>query len=202
MVSQHERSREVIPVPLAHGYCCPSGRTRRYVGLPRFLERRFSEAWRAFRQLLRLSTRSASTETAFFSVMAWMAQGCEAGRSGCAREASDDYPTATTKTWHSLNSLFRGSVAERKLDIGVVVDLPVENDFPYSWSQVLVPGELKSNPSAGIVSNAWRDLTRYVIEVLADQDARRSVLGFTLCGSLMRIWEFDSLGGIHSIREV
>ncbi|KAK8016085.1 hypothetical protein PG993_014274 [Apiospora rasikravindrae] len=37
-------------------------------------------------------------------------------------------------------------------------------------------------------------------EVLAAQDTRRFVLGFTICGSLMRVWLFDRLGGIASER--
>src|SRR5271155_221525 len=49
-------------------------------------------------------------------------------------------------------------------------------------------------------SETWRDLARYAREVLAAQDSRRFVLGFTLCGSLMRLWEFDRLGGIASTR--
>ncbi|EGR46861.1 uncharacterized protein TRIREDRAFT_122898 [Trichoderma reesei QM6a] len=96
------------------------------------------------------------------------------------------------------NKPLQDSVAERKLDIGIVADPAAEEDSPYRWSQILVPGELKSNPSADIVSNTWRDLARYVREVLAAQDTRRFVLGFTLCGSLMRIWNFDRLGGIAS----
>jgi len=36
--------------------------------------------------------------------------------------------------------------------------------------------------------------------VFAAQDSRRFVLGFTLCGSLMRLWEFDRLWGIASAR--
>jgi len=47
----------------------------------------------------------------------------------------------------------------------------------------------------GIASKAWLDLGTYAREVLATQDTRRFVLGFTLCGLLMRIWEFDRLGG-------
>ena len=39
---------------------------------------------------------------------------------------------------------------------------------------------------------------RYVREVFGAQETRRFVLGFTLCGSLMRVWEFDRLGGIAS----
>ena len=71
-------------------------------------------------------------------------------------------------------------------------------DSKCHWSQVLIPGELKSNPSADIASKAWLDLGRYAREVLAAQDSRRFVLGFTLCGPLMRLWEFDRLGGIAS----
>ncbi|KAF2259124.1 hypothetical protein CC78DRAFT_586283 [Lojkania enalia] len=75
----------------------------------------------------------------------------------------------------------QGSTADRKLGVGFVDD-----------------------PSAGVdskcykASKAWLDLGRYAREVFAAQDSRRFVLGFTLCGSLMRLWEFDRLGGIAS----
>jgi len=64
--------------------------------------------------------------------------------------------------------------------------------------QIVVLGELKSNWEADKASIAWIDLAMYVKEVLAAQDTRRFVLGFTLCGSRMRIWEFDRLWGIAS----
>ena len=92
----------------------------------------------------------------------------------------------------------QGSTAHRKLDIGFVDDANAGVDSKCRWSQILVPGELKSNPSADKASKAWLDLGRYAREVLAAQDSRRFVLGFTLCGSLMRLWEFDRLGGIAS----
>lgn len=41
-------------------------------------------------------------------------------------------------------------------------------------------------------------LARYVREVLTAQDPRRFVPGFALCGSVMRLWEFDRVGGIAS----
>lgn len=66
------------------------------------------------------------------------------------------------------------------------------------WSRILIPGELKSNPSADKASKAWLDLGRYAREVFAAQGSRRFVLGFTLCGSLMRLRSFDRLGGIAS----
>jgi protein kinase-like protein len=96
------------------------------------------------------------------------------------------------------NQPVQGSTAERKLDIGFVDDSTAREDSKCHWSQILVPGELKRNPLADTASKAWLDLGRYAREVLAAQDTRRFVLGFTLCGSLMRLWQFDRLGGIAS----
>nr|ODN77231.1 hypothetical protein L203_06310 [Cryptococcus depauperatus CBS 7841] len=96
------------------------------------------------------------------------------------------------------NTPLQGSTVKRKLDIGFVRGPKPEEGSPYLWSQVLVPGELKNNPSADTHAKAWLDLGRYVRETLSAQDTRRFVLGFTLCGSMMRIWEFDRLGGIAS----
>jgi Fungal protein kinase len=72
------------------------------------------------------------------------------------------------------------------MDTGFVSDPKARKDSRCHWSQILVPGELKSNPSADITSKAWLDLGRYAREVLAAQDTRRFVLGFTICGSLMK----------------
>jgi hypothetical protein len=90
------------------------------------------------------------------------------------------------------------STADRKLDIGFVDDPSAGVDSKCRWSQILVPGELKSNPLADKASKAWLDLGRYAREVLAAQGSRRFVLGFTLCGSLMRLWQFNRIGGIAS----
>ncbi|KAK0655543.1 hypothetical protein B0T16DRAFT_320017 [Cercophora newfieldiana] len=96
------------------------------------------------------------------------------------------------------NQLIDGSVGKRKMDVGYVNDPQAGKDSRCHWSQILVPGELKSNRSADIPSEAWRDLARYAREVLIAQDTRRFVLGFTICGSLMRVWMFDRLGGVAS----
>ncbi|KAL7794328.1 serine/threonine-protein kinase Sgk2 [Trichoderma ceciliae] len=92
----------------------------------------------------------------------------------------------------------QGSTGERKMDIGFISDPEAGRGYRCHWSQILVPGELKSNPLADTAAKAWLDLGRYARDVLAAQDMRRFVPGFTLCGSLMRIWEFDRLGGIAS----
>ncbi|KAK8002315.1 zinc-binding oxidoreductase CipB [Apiospora arundinis] len=96
------------------------------------------------------------------------------------------------------NQPIDGSVGKRKLDVGFVSDPSATQDSRCHWSQILVPGELKSNPVADKASEAWLDLGRYAREVLAAQDTRRFVLGFTICGSVMRVWMFDRLGGIAS----
>lgn len=91
-----------------------------------------------------------------------------------------------------------GSTADRKLDIGFVNDSNASEDASCHWSQILVPGELKNDTSYDVPSKAWLDLGRYVREVMTAQDSRSSVLGFTLCRSKMRLWNFDRLGGIAS----
>ncbi|KAI5927512.1 serine/threonine-protein kinase Sgk2 [Camillea tinctor] len=112
-------------------------------------------------------------------------------------------PTSRRKLLTQPKKPLPGSTAKRKLDISVVddsfaCDPEAEDYFEYCWSHVLIPGELKSNPSEDAAPNAWTDLVRYAREVLSAQATRRFVLGFTLCGSLMRIWVFDRLGGIAS----
>ncbi|KAJ8067854.1 hypothetical protein OCU04_003445 [Sclerotinia nivalis] len=84
----------------------------------------------------------------------------------------------------------------RKLDFGFVNHTLEGTEC--DWSEIIIPGELKSNPDADIRSNAWTDIAKYAREVFAAQDTRRFVLGFTLCGSFMRVWEFDRVGGIAS----
>lgn len=98
------------------------------------------------------------------------------------------------------NKPIQGSTAERKLDVGFVDDPKAGKDSRCHWSRILVPGELKSNPAADTAAKAWLDIGTYAREVLAAQETRRFVLGFTLCGSLMRVWEFDRLGGLASER--
>ncbi|RKK81727.1 hypothetical protein BFJ71_g15512 [Fusarium oxysporum] len=114
--------------------------------------------------------------------------------------AEDINPTAKYKRrpLAKPNEPIDGSIAKRKMDVGFVNNSEAEKDSRCHWSQILVPGELKSNGSADKASEAWLDLGRYAREVLAAQDTRRFVLGFTLCGPMMRVWAFDRLGGIAS----
>ncbi|KAJ5895509.1 hypothetical protein N7495_007200 [Penicillium taxi] len=107
-------------------------------------------------------------------------------------------PTRQQRTLAKLNDSIGGSKGKRRMDVGFVNDSEAGKESRYHRSQVLVPGELKSNPAADKASEAWLDLGRYAREVLSAQDTRRFILGFTICGSLMRVWTFDRLGVIAS----
>ncbi|RVD83929.1 uncharacterized protein DFL_005701 [Arthrobotrys flagrans] len=107
-------------------------------------------------------------------------------------------PTRQRRLLANPNKPIDGSVAQRKMGVGFVNSSSDRKDSKYHWSQILVPGELKSNPAADNSSETRYDLGKYAREVLAAQDTRRFVLGFTICGSLMRVWEFDRLGAIAS----
>ncbi|KAK0615990.1 hypothetical protein B0T17DRAFT_592635 [Bombardia bombarda] len=122
------------------------------------------------------------------------------GWTGWPKDANQDdsAPVGQRRPLARPSEPIDGSIAIRKMDIGFVNDSKAGKDSRCHWSQILVPGELKSNPSADRASEAWLDLGRYAREVLAAQYTRRFVLGFTICGSLMRIWQFDRLGGIAS----
>jgi len=94
------------------------------------------------------------------------------------------------------NKPLLGSNGKRKLDVGFV-DHPGA-DEECDWSHILVSGELKCNPKADTPSESWLDLATHVREVFANQDTRRFALGFTLCKSFMRLWEFDRAGMVGS----
>lgn len=115
--------------------------------------------------------------------------------------ASSDHISNRRKLLAQPKTPLRGSTGKRSMDIGFVnsdITYKPEQESRYRWLHILVAGELKSNPAADIPSLAQIDLATYAREVLTAQDTRRFVLGFTLCGSLMRLWEFDRLGGIGS----
>lgn len=92
--------------------------------------------------------------------------------------------------------------SKRKLDIGLAYDLSNECEnsdrLHCDWSHIPVSGKLKSNPREKNHNSTSYDILRYTREVFGAQDTRRFVLGFTLCGSKMRLWEFDRLGRVAS----
>ncbi|KAI3335336.1 hypothetical protein F4824DRAFT_154441 [Ustulina deusta] len=128
------------------------------------------------------------------SVLVWLADIVER----FLQWAQEYRPTTTRRPLAQPDTPLEGSVAKRKLDVGLVDDPKADKAGKYHWSHILVPGELKSNPNDDIASKAHLDIARYVREVFTAQPTRRFVLAFTLCGDWMRLWEFDRLGGIAS----
>lgn len=115
-------------------------------------------------------------------------------------EGCRSIPTHRRRPLAQLNKPIQGSTAERKLDVGFVDDPKAGKDSRCRWSQILVTRLLKSNPASDQAAKAWLNIGTYAKEVLAAQDTRRFVLDFTICGSFIRIWEFDRLGGLASKR--
>jgi hypothetical protein len=64
----------------------------------------------------------------------------------------------------------------------------------HDWSNVLVIGERKQNPDEDRSIKTLVQLAGYRREVFGSQPERRFVPGFTICGSLMRLWVFDRSG--------
>ncbi|KAH6667401.1 hypothetical protein B0J14DRAFT_178227 [Halenospora varia] len=98
----------------------------------------------------------------------------------------------------SANKVLRGSEADRKLDIFLT---PADAALPngeHDWSNVLVIGEHKQNLDEDRSTKTLVQLAGYAREVFGSQPERRFVPGFTICGSIMRLWVFDRSGPYNS----
>ncbi|KAI9715652.1 MAG: hypothetical protein M1812_005804 [Candelaria pacifica] len=89
-------------------------------------------------------------------------------------------PAASRQIYQGPSTYLDGSPVKRKMD-----------------AQMLVAVELKSNPIEDGQEPAWLDLATYAREVFRTQD-RRFLLGFTLCGYMVRLWHFDRSGSSGS----
>ncbi|KAG6096894.1 hypothetical protein E4U30_001166 [Claviceps sp. LM220 group G6] len=95
----------------------------------------------------------------------------------------------------------RDSVAMHELDVGFIPAADLEGgpqSSTYSCARMLARGELRRDPMDDKAQETWLTLAKIAQDMLTAQGTRRFVLGFTLCGSLMRVWLFDRLGGIAS----
>ncbi|KAI1271448.1 hypothetical protein F5Y07DRAFT_382953 [Xylaria sp. FL0933] len=125
-------------------------------------------------------------------VLDWLVDIC-----GQLTERAQDYgPRPTRRPLAQPNKPLDGSIAKRKPDFSLI-DGPTAD---HHWSNVLIPAELKRNPKDDTESKARLDLGRYVKEIFTTQPTRRFVLGFTLCGHWMRLWQFNRLGGVASTK--
>ncbi|KAG5934139.1 hypothetical protein E4U60_004056 [Claviceps pazoutovae] len=91
----------------------------------------------------------------------------------------------------------RGSVAVPELDVAFIWKRGPESST-YSCAQMLAHGELRRDPMDDKAQETRLALARNAQDMLTAQGTRRFVLGFTLCGSLMRVWLFDRLGDVAS----
>jgi hypothetical protein len=98
----------------------------------------------------------------------------------------------------SANKVLRGSEADRKLDIFLTPADTALPDGEHDWSNVLVIGEHKQNPDEDRSVKTLVQLAGYAREVFGSQPERRFVPGFTICGSIMRLWVFDRSGPYNS----
>ncbi|KAH9204398.1 hypothetical protein DL95DRAFT_529276 [Leptodontidium sp. 2 PMI_412] len=98
----------------------------------------------------------------------------------------------------SANKVLRGSEADRKLDIFLTPADAALPDGEHDWSNVLVIGEHKQNPDEDGSAKTLVQLAGYAREVFGSQPERRFVPGFTICGSMMRLWIFDRSGPYNS----
>jgi Fungal protein kinase len=97
----------------------------------------------------------------------------------------------------SADKVLRGSEADRKLDI-FLSSASALPEGEHDWSNVLVIGEHKSNPNEDRSLKTLVQLAGYAREVFGSQPDRRFVPGFTICGSVMRLWVFDRSGSYSS----
>lgn len=106
-------------------------------------------------------------------------------------------------------SYLEGSPIKRKMDVGIAArhrkskgdegGVGEKSDALISnWTEILIIGELKRNPTEDGQTPVWLDLATYAREVFRTQD-RRFVLGFSLCGPIMRLWQFDRSGSSGSL---
>ena len=116
-------------------------------------------------------------------------------------ENQEGYVTQRRRVYSTPNKFIVGSPINRKMDTGIErlvegVDGSSQDDPPH-WDRVLVVGELKSRAVEDNHEKTFLDLAQYAREVFRTQD-RRFVLGFTLCGSMLRLWQFDRSGSSGS----
>ncbi|KAA1107311.1 hypothetical protein PGT21_009769 [Puccinia graminis f. sp. tritici] len=98
-----------------------------------------------------------------------------------------------SRAWVCPEQYLIGVQGRRKLDCAIVSQSFWRSNH---FEDVLVPVELKKNGSDDRDANIC--LAKYVYEVFIAQPSRSYVIGLTLCGTSMRLWQFDRSGAIGS----
>lgn len=98
-----------------------------------------------------------------------------------------------SRAWVCPEQYLIGVEGRRKLDCAIVSQSFWRSNH---IEHVLVPVELKKKDSDDRDANIC--LAKYVYEVFLAQPTRSYVIGFTMCGTSMRLWQFDRSGAIGS----
>lgn len=87
---------------------------------------------------------------------------------------------------------------KRKTDFAFCRVSPKTSNTKREWSEYVIVGELKASEAKSNLTSTWLSLASYAREVFGADGTRQRVLGFTLCGDLLRIFQFDRSGAIAS----
>ncbi|KNE97122.1 hypothetical protein PSTG_09548 [Puccinia striiformis f. sp. tritici PST-78] len=101
-----------------------------------------------------------------------------------------------SRTWRTLvNTRLEDVNGTWEVD-GAIMSRVIKNERKYHIRDVLVPFELEDDTS--LATEAIINLGKYVVEVFKAQPTRSFVIGITLCGTSMQLWQFDRSGAIGS----
>ncbi|OAV88480.1 hypothetical protein, variant [Puccinia triticina 1-1 BBBD Race 1] len=132
--------------------------------------------------------RERLENTSETSVLKWMSPLIEQ----IASSLKSKVPAQHSRAWRSQPTVpIKGIKSKRMLD-GAIMSQYSKVD--YHIQDVLVPFDLEESQKR----NPALDLAKYVCEVFRAQPTRSYVLGFTMCGTLVRLWQFDRSGAIGS----
>ncbi|OAV97265.1 hypothetical protein PTTG_05909 [Puccinia triticina 1-1 BBBD Race 1] len=99
-----------------------------------------------------------------------------------------------SRAWRSSPTKpMKGTTDQRKID-GAIVSLGTENE--HHIKNILVPFEQKN--SEALAKDAYICLAKDVYEIFKHQPTRSFVVGLTLCGTSLQLWQFDRSGAIGS----
>lgn len=150
----------------------------------------YKPVWKELRNSIIFPKKTSEAE-----VVRWFMKCVESIRQAIlAFPTSEDLPTSILDLlrtcfkertpYSSCGKPLPGHNSNRKLDIGIFLG---DN---HRWSHALVIGELKANKNEDGQSSACQ-LASYAHVVFQTQPHRRFVHGFTICGSLLRLYMFD-----------
>ncbi|KAA1097608.1 hypothetical protein PGT21_013148 [Puccinia graminis f. sp. tritici] len=99
-----------------------------------------------------------------------------------------------SRTWQAHPTRFSEGVDAKRMLDGAIMSRHFNNENDIR--DVLVPVELKKNNTEA--RYAALCLAKHVCEVFEAQPTRSFVIGLTLCGTSMQLWQFDRSGAIGS----